>query len=128
MRGGIEHQKPVFDGDALEIEAGVVHRRVLAEVAEALVLRVQIERDAIVVRHAVFELLAEFPEVVIALFYLGVAGALGAQSHPLLELQAAFGQDFRLIGVGEPPLVSPGGQAEATGQERHHCCALQANR
>src|SRR5258708_6421371 len=92
----IQQHITVFNRDALEPELRAVYCRALAGIAKTFRGRVEIQGDAIVVRHAIFEFLAQFPEVKIILMHRSSAGALGSQSDPLFEFHRSLWQNLWL--------------------------------
>ena len=112
--GWIEDHVTILDGDAREFELRAVRWRAFAEITEALGGSVQIQRDAVVVRHAVFQFLAQFPPVEVLPPDSPASGALRAQGDPLFELQLPLRCGSGFVGVSKAAFIRPRcAQAEA---------------
>jgi len=77
--GMIEQHVTVLDGEALEIGVRPVRWWRLNVIPETLGSGIKIERHAVVVANAIFEFLAQFPRIKVALVNLSVAGSLRGQ-------------------------------------------------
>src|SRR5438105_10680871 len=111
MVGRIEHKIAVLEGNAIETGTALVLAR--ARVMEVFDAFVQIERDRVIVRNAIFDLFTKFPAI-IALLPDG-AVASSPEREPLFEFQAALGHGLRFVSISEEALG--GGRREKAERE-----------
>src|SRR5580765_7678165 len=59
VTGRVEHHVAVLERNTVEIETRAIHRWLLADIPETLGGKIQIHREAIVIRHPVFQFLTQ---------------------------------------------------------------------